>query len=249
MNNAPRTFLLMLLTTAFLASCAGQSEVSPTPDVNALMTESVGTFAAQFFQTQTALVTPATPTPLNTPTSIPTTTPLAMPLPPLATPTYIFYASPTGTQYTPTTNPSSLAYGCNNLGFVRDVTDSSGTNFKPGDKFTKTWQVANTGTCNWLFGYRLIPVSGTSLAEDPVKVSGNYPVPPGEWRQVSVNITAPKDPGTYTQYWQLSDGAGNRFGSLLGVTIVVKKPADTPTPTTAVSSTATSTPTPTLSYP
>ncbi len=91
-----------------------------------------------------------------------------------------------------------------------------------GEKFTKTWQVANTGTCDWLSGYRLVPVSGTKLAEDPVKMS-NTPVPPNEWRQVSVTMLAPKDAGTYTQYWQLSDGAGHTFGSTLGVSIVVEK--------------------------
>jgi len=33
---------------------------------------------------------------------------------------------------------------------------------------------------------------------------------------------APKNKGTYTQYWQMSDGAGHTFGALLGVTIDVK---------------------------
>ena len=86
----------------------------------------------------------------------------------------------------------------------------------------KTWQVANTGTCDWLFGYRLVPVSGTSLAEDPVRVR-NAPVPKNEWRQISVTVTAPNNSGTYTQYWQLSDGAGRTFGALLGVTITVRE--------------------------
>ena len=226
MKHARKTLLLVLLTTALLGSCAGQPPESPAPDVDAILTQSVGTFAAQFFQTQTAMVTPATPTPIDTPTSIPTTTPLALPSP-LATPT-IFYTAivypsitPTGTQYTPTVNPSTLAYGCNNLGLIRDVTIPSGTEFRPGERFTKTWQVANTGTCDWLSGYRVAPVSGANLAEDPVRVSGNSPVPRGEWRQVSVTMEAPDDPGTYTQYWQMNDGAGHSFGSLLGVSIKV----------------------------
>jgi hypothetical protein len=155
----------------------------------------------------------------------------------------------TGTQYTPTSNPGSLAYGCNNLALIRDVTIASGTEMKPGETATKTWQVSNNGTCEWLFGYTLVPVSGTNLASDAVRVH-NAPVPPSEWRQLSVNITAPKDPGTYTQYWQLSDGAGHTFGSSLGISIVVKKPANTavpPTNTTAPptpTATATATPTP-----
>lgn len=228
MNNVRKMLFIMLLTATLLASCAGQQVPSSTatPDIDAILTESVGTFAAYFYQTQTALVPPATPTPLNTPTSLATTTPLSLPSP-IATQAVFFtpivYPSvtATGTQYTPTVNPSSLASGCNNLGFIRDVTTAP-SSLKPGEKFQKTWQVANTGTCDWLFGYRLVPVSGAKLANDPVKVP-NSPVPKNEWRQVSVTVTAPQDDGTYTQYWQLSDGAGKTFGALLGVTITVKE--------------------------
>lgn len=229
MNKARKTLFTMLLTATLLASCAGQSVASPTPDINAILTESVGTFAAYFFQTQTAMVTPATSTPLNTPTPIASSTPLSLPSPitsstPIPFFTSIVYPSvtATGTQYTPTANPSSLAYGCNNLRLIRDVTYPSGTEVNPNERFTKTWQVENSGTCDWLSGYRLIPVSGTNLAEDPVRLN-NAPVPPGEWRQLSVNMTAPDEPGTYTQYWKLSDGTGNTFGALLGVTITVEE--------------------------
>jgi hypothetical protein len=38
-------------------------------------------------------------------------------------------------------------------------------------------------------------------------------------------MIAPDDEGRYTQYWQLTDGAGNKFGALLGVTIKVEEPS------------------------
>jgi hypothetical protein len=181
------------------------------------------------------MVTPATPTPLNTPTFIPTSSPLALPSP-IGSPTFVFYAtvvvaSPTGTQYTPTANPSTLAYGCNNLSLVNNLGNSSGSTVQPEEHFTTTWQVANTGTCNWLYGYTLVPVSGTNLAEDPVRVN-NPPVPPGEWRRLTVHLTAPNDPGTYTQYWRLTDGAGHAFGASLEVSVTVRAPTRTPRPTT-----------------
>src|SRR5215216_613304 len=79
--NLRRKLFAFLFAAALLGSCAGQPPESPVPDIDSVLTQSVGTFAAQFFQTQTALVTPASPTPLNTPTPIPTTTPLALPSP------------------------------------------------------------------------------------------------------------------------------------------------------------------------
>jgi hypothetical protein len=235
MNKTGKIILFILFASALLASCGGQPPASPTPDMNALLTQSIGTLSASFFLTQTAIVPTATNTSLPTPTPLATSTPLALPSP-LASATQgyfataIVYPSVTGTVYTPTTNPSSQAYGCNNLGLIRDVTIDSGEEMAAGEKFTKTWQVANTGTCDWLSGYRLVPVSGASLAEDSVKVP-NAPVPPNEWRQVSVKMNAPNAAGTYTQYWRLSDGAGHTFGSTLGVTIVVKESAST-APTT-----------------
>ncbi len=255
MKHKGKMILLLLVAAALLVSCGGQPPASPTPDMNALLTQSIGTLSASFFMTQTAMVPPATNTPLATPTFLPTNTPLSLPSPlPSATQVYyastIVYPTVTGTVYTPTTNPSSLAYGCNNLSVIRDVTIPSGTEVSPGEKFTKTWQVSNTGTCNWLYGYRFVPVSGTKFASEPVAIK-NAPVPPKEWRQISISMQAPEDAGTYTQTWQLSDGAGHTFGSALTVSVVVKKASATKTATTAptaVPPTATDTPV-TPSYP
>jgi hypothetical protein len=246
MKTSARKLIFIVLAAVLLGSCAGQPAAPPTPDINAILTQSIGTLSASFFLTQTAFVPPVTNTPLPTPTPLSTNTPLALSSP-IASATQSFFAtsvvypSVTGTVYTPTPNAGSLAYGCNNLGFIRDVTIESGTQMSPGETAVKTWQVVNNGTCNWLYGFQLVPVSGTRLAEDPVSVR-NAPVPPNEWRQLSINFTAPDDPGTYTQYWQLSDGAGHTFGSTLGISIVVKNRATAVPPTnTNVPPTATST--------
>ena len=235
MNKARKILFSMLLTAFLLGSCAGQTPASPTPDVNAIVTQSVGTFVASVFGTQTAMATPATPTPLDTPTFIPTSTAQALPSP-FASPTYIYYATlvvasatPTGTYYTATPNPSTLGYGCNNLSLINDLGNSSGDSILPGGHFTHTWQVANTGTCDWLYYYLLAPAGGDKLAEESVKLSKK--IEPGKWTQLSVNINAPKANGTYTQYWRLSDGLGHMFGATLTVTIKVQGPTKTPKPT------------------
>ncbi len=232
MNNTRKNLLALLLAAIFLVSCGGQVPTSPTPDVNFIMTQSVGTFVASVFGTQTAMVTPATPTPLNTPTFIPTSTPQAFPSP-FASPTYVYYAtvaiaSPTGTQYTATPNPSTLGYGCNNLGLINDLGNSVDTAL-PGESFTHTWQVANTGTCDWVYTYLLVPAGGDKLGEESVRL--NKKIEPGKWTQLTVTLHAPKSNGTYTQNWRLSDGAGHMFGATLTATITVEGPTKTPKPT------------------
>jgi hypothetical protein len=226
-NTTRRTIIFILLATVLLGSCAGQPPPSPTPDIDAILTESIGTLSAAFFETQTALVPPATNTPLPTVTPLSTNTPLALPSP-VAPATQAFFATSvvfptvTGTIYTPTLNPTSLAYGCNNLGLINDLPLSSASTMQPGQSFTKEWQVANTGTCEWTLGYRLIFVSGNAMEGNSTRP--NNPIGPGKWTKLHVNLTAPNKEGTYSGYWKLSDGAGNTFGATLGVTITVKKP-------------------------
>lgn len=231
MNNARRPLLFILLAAVILVSCGGQPPASPTPDIDAILTESIGTLSASFFQTQTAIVPTATNTPLPTLTSIPTNTslPLPSPLPSatqgfFATSVVVFpSATPTGTFYTATPNPSTLASGCNNLGVINDLPIASGTTMQPGQEFTKEWQVANTGTCDWTLGYRLVFVSGNAMEGTPTRP--NNIIEPGKWTRLHVNLTAPSREGTYSGYWRLSDGAGKTFGATLGVTITVKRPA------------------------
>ena len=148
---ARRSFLAMVLIGLLLVSCGAPAAPQATPDVNGTIAAAAQTLAMSLFQTQTALAPAATNTPLPSATSLPTTTALALPSPlPFATATqaivYVFpTATPTGTWYTATPNGSTLAYGCNNLG-LRTQDIASGTTYKPGETFTQSWKVINTGT-------------------------------------------------------------------------------------------------------
>ena len=229
MHIARKTLILTLLIGLLIASCTGQSPSEPTPDVNAILTAGVGTFAAAIFQTQTAQVPPATSTATITPTATAT---VATPIP-LASPTasatqlvfvaplITFTAVPTGTQFTPTANPNSLAFGCNNLLLLRDENVPAGTVFKPEESFTKTWKVANTGTCDWVYLYHLVFISGDDVGGREPGRLGKV-IEPGKWTQLSINLRAPKAPGKYTAYWRFADQSGNAFGSTLGVSIEVQ---------------------------
>jgi uncharacterized protein YkwD len=88
---------------------------------------------------------------------------------------------------------------------LRDVTILDGTLVKPGEKFTKTWEFLNNGSCPWI-GYTLKFAAGDQMgaplsapvAETLLK----------EKVQVSVELTAPTTNGSYTGYFTLNDTNG-----------------------------------------
>jgi hypothetical protein len=197
------------------------------------LTEGVNTLVASYFETQTA----AAPAPTAT---VPTSTPMPsatfqpqLPTTPFPTPTYTFIyytatsgtltVTATGTQYTPTVDPKSLAYGCNNLTLIADVNYPSGTVVAPKSNITKTWKVQNTGTCNWMYVYRLTQIGGTDF--DAPSVNLGKVVTVNDWAEVSLNLDIPRKAGTYSAYWRMADGDGHLFGSTLGITIVVQEGA------------------------
>jgi hypothetical protein len=240
--------VLFAVLALILSACGGKAADEPAMTVEEMLTAAVSTLAASIQQTQTALAPTDTSTPTITSTATVTST-STPDLGPAASPsaTYIYYTatygatftpSPTGTLFTPTVNPSSLAYGCNNLLFIRDVNYPSGTVVQPRENFTKIWKVANNGTCEWKYQYSLellsanYPVSGTYKLGKIVAVN--------DWAELSMNFDAPKNPGTYTSYWRLTDGAGHMFGSTLAASFVVQAPEPSATPVTP-SNTPTST--------
>ena len=228
-----------LLVGLLLSSCAGQATEAPTLDASVIMTDAVNTFVASMYQTQTAQVTLVTNTASPTITSSPTS-PVTAPPPPTWTlapvfnsilPTVSKSPTATGTQYTPTVNPGLSAVGCNNLGLVYDVNIPAGSVFKPGESFTKTWKVENNGTCDWVYLYHLVFVSGDRLEGEPAGLS--KVIVPGQWTQLSVGLSAPSTPGTYTGSWRMATQSGAPFGVTLTVSIVVANPTDTPVPPTS----------------
>lgn len=245
-------FLIVLLIAALLVSC-GAGSPAPTEEVETVMTAVIGTMVASFFETQTALVTPVTSTPTSTETPFSTVTQFPSSTP-IASSTFVFFTATlgsltpgtptvTGTLPTATVNSGALAVGCNNLGFVRDVTIPAGTVIQPDKNFTKTWKVQNTGTCNWMYQYSFMLLSGDAYGEDKV-IKIQKLVTVNDWSELSVNLTAPKKAGTYTSYWRLADLNGTMFGATLTVSFVVPAPTSAPTITKTPAPTSTFTLTP-----
>ena len=198
-----------------LSACGSPEAPAPTLDMNAVFTQVGATLEMGY--TQTALAMP-TATTTNTPE--PTLTPE-----PSATPQPLIITTPTAT-ITPTfaglaslyTNPAT-ANGCYNAALVEDVTVPAGAQADPGDTFTKTWRLINTGTCDWLADFKITYVGGNLFGSDTTKIRQRVAV--GNTGDISLNMVAPSGSGAVVSNWQMATNDGNLFGPVLTVSITL----------------------------
>lgn len=136
---------------------------------------------------------------------------------------------------------------CDLAGFEADITVPDGTEFTPGDTFTKTWRLTNIGTCTWNSDYDLIFNSGDKMAGPTSQQLTTSSVSPGQTIDVSVDLTAPTEPDTYRGNWKLRSGDNIIFGlpngSPFWVEIIVLDLTSTSSPTSTITLTETLTPT------
>ncbi len=212
----------LLLMMLLLSACSGNNASLDASSLSDIYTSVALTVAA------TSDSAAPTATPMNTSTPMPTST------------SYLSL----GTTPTATTYPYSYstATNCNSSAYVSDVTISDGTELAPGETFTKTWKFSNTGSCTWSSSYSIAFVSGNDMDGSDTEIDQS--VSSGSTAEISVDLTAPEDEGTYTGYWSLADESGTVFGQKVYVQIVVSEDAATSTPTvTSTESASTSTPT------
>ncbi len=127
--------------------------------------------------------------------------------PPPATATELS-ASPTNTN---TPIPTTTEVPCNRAAFVSDVTIPDGTELAQGEAFTKTWRLRNTGSCTWNSSYALVFDSGDSMG-GPASKSLVGSVAPNQTADISVDLTAPSESGTFKGNWKLRSDGGVLFG-------------------------------------
>jgi len=95
--------------------------------------------------------------------------------------------------------------------FIKDVTIPDGTRIDEGDWFAKTWRLRNNGDCTWTLDYDLIFLSGYRMDGSTVMpMRGD--VEPGQIVDLTVDLKAPDDNGTYWGYWMLRNAHGDIFG-------------------------------------
>jgi hypothetical protein len=210
-----KKLIALLLPGALLYACAPAVPIEPTPDVNVIRTSAAATVMAEF--TLTAAFASPTPQPL------PSETPTPQFLPPTETVAPIFTLDPTQAALTPDALCDDYSFDLATL----DVTIPDGTPMTPGQDFTKTWKIKNTGICTWDTTYKPI----FSYSSPPNERMSAQPVPlaalvaPGQEVEVSVQFKAPTTPGEYRGYWQMVNNKGIPFGKkdfILVVVIVVQ---------------------------
>ena len=111
-----------------------------------------------------------------------------------------------------TPSPTAQPADCTDRAVLSaDVTYPDGARVPGGEFFLKTWRLRNSGTCTWNSAYSLVYVRGEQMGGDTaVPFPGD--VKPGDSAELSVNLTAPGNRGTYRGYWQLRNQAGKNFG-------------------------------------
>jgi Ig-like domain from next to BRCA1 gene len=138
---------------------------------------------------------------------------------------------------TPTAAPGETG-GSMQAEFVDDVTVPDGMLFAPGETFVKTWKIKNSGTAVWGADYALVYVRGEQMGgPDTQPLPG--PVAAGADVDLSLDLTAPSQVGSYTGFWMLRAPDGSLFGigpeanAPIYVQIQVAPAGSTPQPTAA----------------
>lgn len=220
----------LMICTFLLASCGGgEGEGTPTPT---LSTDEIQTLAVETFSaalTQTALAAPSN-TPFPTLTASPTSAP---------------FATSTGGGI-PVVSTLAGTTSCYRLAFVSDVSIPDNTPMTPGQVFTKTWKVNNTGSCAWDAGFKFAFTSGEAMNGATYTLPSS--VPANASIDISIAMTAPTNKtGSIRGNWRMSTAGGEFFGDEVYVVIVVGGATGTPSTATntgvPITGTATSTPT------
>jgi hypothetical protein len=225
-------FPLVILILWGMVACSFPMSATQTPTLN----------VTQAYQTVNANLTQAV---AETPQSSPLPTqPNDSPVPPATDTPSPPKTKPADPIVTPTTICDHASPGV-----PIDVTVPDDTEMSPGETFTKIWRLENIGTCTWTTDYALTWFSGERLSA-PVSVPLTENVPPNTTVELSVDMVAPSEAGTYQSNWKLNNAAGEFFGigsngnAAFWVRIEVIETA-TATITTTLAITDTPTPTPT----
>jgi hypothetical protein len=107
--------------------------------------------------------------------------------------------------------PTATTAIYDNISGVLDITYPDGTVVPPSTTFVKTWRLTNGGTTTWGPGYALVFTGGDAMST-PSSVPITVSVPPKGTLDVSVTLTTPVTPKSYTGLYKLRNANGVLFG-------------------------------------
>jgi hypothetical protein len=183
------TSILILMSILFSAC----RPIEPTIDINAERTGFAQTAMVQ--GTMTAQAQPTTTNTSEPPSSATPTQEVTATTPPTATPSYA-------------TTEVTISGEDAGVWLANDPPDN--TEFAPGEVFTITWTLENTGTSTWTNQYYIMFSSGEQMdAEEKIYLP--YDVPPGTNVKISVDFIAPESEGEKRSNWQLVNANDEAF--------------------------------------
>ena len=183
-------FFGIILLSITLSAC---QPAEPELDIDAQRTAFAQTAAVQSTQTAAAQPTP-TETPVPSPTFTPTMTATSTPI-----------LSPT-----PSESADQPPGGGTNRAQLIDQEPENNLTVNPGQEFTVTWTIENTGTSTWTTRYYIEFAFGDQMSVED-KVFLWLDVPPQRSLPISVNFIAPESPGNKVSNWKLFDANGIAF--------------------------------------
>ena len=185
-----KKYIISTTLTFILLACTAQN-----PGDAAIATAVAQTVAAQ------NSAEAHTETPAPSPTAFVTQTPLKF------SPTLTALAPLLPSPTLPGNTPRSE---CAKASLISE-TIPDGTIYRPGEQFTKTWEIKNVSNCTWDTSYKIIFWNGDVLGGGFVY---NLPqiTPPGVVVPISLVLVAPTEEATFTSEWMLQAPDGTQFG-------------------------------------
>ena len=196
MKKSTVVITMVMIFTIALTACKQPEEETSVSQVDILNTAAAETIQAH----QTIIAQEAEVTPELEATSTETPTP----------PQNVTDPHQPGTTPTITATPTDQIK-CDQVDFITE-TVPDGSILSPGQVFTKTWTLRNSGTCAWDANYHLIFFSGNAMGAPAAKQLTNETVMPGGHVTISLELQAPNTTGIHRGDFKLRNAGGVIFG-------------------------------------